>query len=153
MIILTFSSHVSTESLYGTNLLLPFPADWSARARSHSPASSRDLGDIQTTPPFRKQCTIIVKHHRNTTQITWNATEKQIKHHRNNMKHHRNNMKHYTNNMKHHRNNRKHHTNNMKHHRNNKKHHTNNMKHHRNNTETPQKQHKTQQKQQKTPHK
>ena len=40
---LTFSSQVSTESLYGTNLSFFLPADWSARADITNPKVVRDL--------------------------------------------------------------------------------------------------------------
>ena len=39
----TLSSQVSTESLYGTNLFLFFPAPWSAKAEMTKPRVLRDL--------------------------------------------------------------------------------------------------------------
>jgi len=39
----TFSSHVRTESRYGTNLVLVLPDDWSARAEMTRPRVVKDL--------------------------------------------------------------------------------------------------------------
>ena len=45
---LTFRSQVRTESLYGTNLAFPFPADWSASAEITQPRVVKDLNRTTT---------------------------------------------------------------------------------------------------------